>query len=892
MSDSVRSTGSSSCSGAASSSSQPNTPVPPVKKTKLLELLRATALELESYGRKELSIDETVALGDLLTIVENRKTGTEEWGDELVARLWTKAAAQPQFGEDFYQDFFKSSDALEDAFFESSDLRVQSNLLVSMMSKAIALVSKPAQLQQLLEHVGAKHAMYGAEPHHFRLVGECFTRCLKSTLSKDAEFTEEFAKQWERVYNRVAAAMIRSSQTEGALQWKRRSTKQRLEMFSALVKDAAEAHCGGDLSRFCSMWLEEAQKKSNRGLSEEQIVKSGAPREAINSAWSRCVSAMHVLMSSKMRAAAQYNDLSQLAQGAINAAPHVLVWIRTFMDTQNYSDRELLHAVNGGLKALLVRLQPNDKPLSKLNLTVVSLFINLFSEALSAQMSDIVASLPYAPLTTPLGMLMTDVENSTHLFNTNRHAMSNALKLHMNMVKELTKQYHCSEVRVKTIGDSFLIVGADMSRLVALALAIQKAQEELPIMGELAKAAQVAAQARLAAGPLDAAAGGVGVTGIVPSADNSGGLDSVLPHAAGGVPLLSSAPPGMRRKTAAPSPVAESNTNPHPAATTPAETTSAGAGAARAGNATAASSNCSTPAVTSPTTFSPTTASKTALPLHVVGAGAAHINTQSSRKVGEGDSFSLGQLRVKCALHWCNAAAVVGTASATVTDVYDYVGPDVQIPVRVLLLMYGGQIVMTNEAAVRLRAEKPELCEQERHGVLTKAKTSVKLSKKESAAAAAAAAAAGGAEPVFDIAAAKAAPRPKSALCCLVEKEAIAAVAIQEGSPGTTTAASAAAAVGGAVPQSPTTATESSNPNSSSNNKAAMMDLCAEIGMIVQVTDADVKGAANVKSVVGNSVFCFVPEKFSDRVFPPLRKSGSVSDTGRLSDVPTEAGDL
>ena len=446
-----------------------------------------------------------------------------------------------------------------------------------MMSRAVNLVNKPAQLAELLSLVGVKHAMYGAEPHHFELVGTVLTRALKKSLGD--EFDTSFAAEWVRVYNSIAAAMIRASQTEGALAWKRRSTKERLIEFSGCVKDVLDRVFSSDINKLCHAWLLEAATAAT-GIADPSAAAAAVThatrsvaKEVSKSAWSRAASALAVLLTTRLQSAAQYNDLSQLAQGAIKAAPHLLIWIRTVMHSVP-DDRTAVRCVVNGIKTLLVKHSLVE--VTKLRSTIMSLFVNYFAESIASQIREIQIAAPHAPLTTPLGMLVTDIESSSFLFNSARTAMCAALRGHCRMLRDAIRLFRCHEVRARTVGDSFVIVGADMARLAGLAVFLQERQHALRVEPALA---------------------------------------------ALGAP--------------------------------------------------------------------PSTASFTP---------------------AKGASLPPGQLRVKCALHWCTLAVAVGTTSSGV-DTFDYVGPDSLVAPRILDFCAGGRVILSRAAAVRLVAEVPAAAE-------------------------------------------------------------------------------------------------------------------------------------------------------------------------------------
>lgn len=77
-----------------------------------------------------------------------------------------------------------------------------------------------------------------------------------------------------------------------------------------------------------------------------------------------------------------------------------------------------------------------------------------------------------APKSGPIALIFTDIEDSTALWETNKHAMQKSLGIHHNIIRSLIDKYEAYEV--KTVGDSFMIATNSADKAVQLANDIQE----------------------------------------------------------------------------------------------------------------------------------------------------------------------------------------------------------------------------------------------------------------------------------------------------------------------------------------------------------------------------------------------------------------------------------
>jgi class 3 adenylate cyclase/basic membrane lipoprotein Med (substrate-binding protein (PBP1-ABC) superfamily) len=78
----------------------------------------------------------------------------------------------------------------------------------------------------------------------------------------------------------------------------------------------------------------------------------------------------------------------------------------------------------------------------------------------------------FAPRTSPCGIVFTDIESSTMLWNEDPEGMAVALEKHNGIIRSVISKHECYEI--KTIGDCFMIATPSAEKAVAVAVDIQK----------------------------------------------------------------------------------------------------------------------------------------------------------------------------------------------------------------------------------------------------------------------------------------------------------------------------------------------------------------------------------------------------------------------------------
>jgi len=103
----------------------------------------------------------------------------------------------------FYERLFYLAPSLRGMF--PADMRDQKRKLMVMLAAAVHGLTDLDTLAPKLMELGARHAGYGVEDEHYKVVGEALIWTLERGLA-DA-FTPQVERAWVRVYLLVAATM-------------------------------------------------------------------------------------------------------------------------------------------------------------------------------------------------------------------------------------------------------------------------------------------------------------------------------------------------------------------------------------------------------------------------------------------------------------------------------------------------------------------------------------------------------------------------------------------------------------------------------------------------------------------------------------------------------------
>lgn len=125
----------------------------------------------------------------------------------LVQPIATQAAAL------FYDKLFERDPTLMPMF--RGDMAQQGARLMQMIEAAVALLGRPAQLDETLMRLGERHVGYGVMAAHYPTVGAALLDTLAAGLGDD--FTAETREAWAALYSHVAETMLRGAMHAGAM---------------------------------------------------------------------------------------------------------------------------------------------------------------------------------------------------------------------------------------------------------------------------------------------------------------------------------------------------------------------------------------------------------------------------------------------------------------------------------------------------------------------------------------------------------------------------------------------------------------------------------------------------------------------------------------------------
>jgi hemoglobin-like flavoprotein len=110
----------------------------------------------------------------------------------------------------FYNRLFELDPNLRPLF--KTDLNQQKHNLMSTLAFAVAGLNKPDKILPAVRQLGARHAGYGVEGHHYQTVGEALLWTLGQGLGE--QFTPQVEEAWTAAYVLLAKTMQEGVQNE------------------------------------------------------------------------------------------------------------------------------------------------------------------------------------------------------------------------------------------------------------------------------------------------------------------------------------------------------------------------------------------------------------------------------------------------------------------------------------------------------------------------------------------------------------------------------------------------------------------------------------------------------------------------------------------------------
>ena len=104
----------------------------------------------------------------------------------------------------FYRRLFEIDPGVRPLF--KSDIEAQAKKLMDMMESLLGLLNRPERLTEELHDMGARHAGYGVQEHHYASVGEALLDMLAEVF--DEEFTPQLREAWTALYAATRDGML------------------------------------------------------------------------------------------------------------------------------------------------------------------------------------------------------------------------------------------------------------------------------------------------------------------------------------------------------------------------------------------------------------------------------------------------------------------------------------------------------------------------------------------------------------------------------------------------------------------------------------------------------------------------------------------------------------
>ena len=156
---------------------------------------RNPAIRLKSDGR-----NRQVELG---MVVKPRHT-------HLVRKSFAVIEAHGSIGAlIFYRRLFELDPALRPLF--KGDIETQAKKLTDMLGVLIGILERGPALERELEAMGARHADYGVEDHHYATVRGAMLAMVEEVLGTG--FTPDVREAWTALYAEVETLMKRGAAT-------------------------------------------------------------------------------------------------------------------------------------------------------------------------------------------------------------------------------------------------------------------------------------------------------------------------------------------------------------------------------------------------------------------------------------------------------------------------------------------------------------------------------------------------------------------------------------------------------------------------------------------------------------------------------------------------------
>ncbi|HEY5823290.1 MAG TPA: globin family protein [Cyclobacteriaceae bacterium] len=131
----------------------------------------------------------------------------------LVKNSWSYIVANSEeAGLLFYNRLFEVAPSVQHMF--TTDKKEQARKLMGMVTLIVSKLQKLEDILNEIKMLAQRHNKYGAQPAHYKVVGECLIWTLEKGLGD--KWNKETEEAWITVYSVLSDAMIKNQSAKAA----------------------------------------------------------------------------------------------------------------------------------------------------------------------------------------------------------------------------------------------------------------------------------------------------------------------------------------------------------------------------------------------------------------------------------------------------------------------------------------------------------------------------------------------------------------------------------------------------------------------------------------------------------------------------------------------------
>jgi hemoglobin-like flavoprotein len=131
----------------------------------------------------------------------------------LVKNSWSYVIVNSEeAGQLFYQRLFEVAPGVKHMF--KGDHKEQARKLMNMVTLIVSKLQKLDDILNEIKMLSQRHGKYGAQPAHYKVVGECLIWTLEKGLAE--KWNKETEEAWITVHTVLADAMIKNQGSKAA----------------------------------------------------------------------------------------------------------------------------------------------------------------------------------------------------------------------------------------------------------------------------------------------------------------------------------------------------------------------------------------------------------------------------------------------------------------------------------------------------------------------------------------------------------------------------------------------------------------------------------------------------------------------------------------------------